>query len=121
MTNKTALKALLVKVEAGDLHPSEIGGLAAQIWKPESAGGHCTFMDVERSYHGDHTAAADLLSATLPGWLHVWGIDREGPFAYLHQSGPNECDVEPGEECRAKNEARALLIAIIKKLIEQEG
>jgi len=115
MTRHEALTALLAKVEAGD-RPAFMDGFAASAFPPESAGGHCTFHDVVKAYHGSLDAAKALHEAVLPDFdaaIYLSG------HAWVYVPTLN---APPVKEYRVENDcpARAWLIAILKALIAME-
>ena len=116
MTDATdkALIELRDKVKAGDRPAFEIGSLAANVWKPESAYGLCTFMIVERAYLGSLDAAEVLHEAVLPGWVY----NIAPGFAHVippHDNGDQEAHTGLSETV-----ARAWLLAVLEALIAQE-
>ncbi len=110
MTNIEALKALLVKVEAGDHRVGMWGAFKSEI--------HPHAPDYARqSFLGSLDAAKALHEAVLPGWTYCDLLRRGNRYTVHINKGIDET-------CRdfsavSESPARAWLIAILKALIAE--
>lgn len=121
MTNPDNLKALLEKVESGEVSFFKYYGAGDSLWRAFD-----TFDDAEsawRAYNGSMDAALSLMEAVLPDWGwrkdHYNGESKSYNSATMWVTEPNKW--RRGQVCKYDdgNDARALLIAIIKALISQ--
>ena len=119
MTKLDALKALLTKVEAGDLHKQKYGGmsLATACYETDSdgiiIGSSWNDAAVMESYNGSLDGAKALHEALLLGYHYSIDSEDNGVCIFDHLM----CNAQV-----VKNDtiARAWLIAIIKALIAME-
>lgn len=123
---KKALEALLEKVEAGTLHEDKWGGMpfATRCYPQDDNGSISSFgwsdADAIMAYHGNEGAAIKLAKKSLPGWgisLTIAASDGKGSADLF----PGTCGQPNRQMATSCHAARALLICVVRALIEQEG
>ena len=111
MTRYQALTDLLSKVEAGDAVAFDPAFERALYFPAQDMNRVYLANDANK---GDLNAAVSLLGAVLPGW--VWNLAP----TYAHVMPPTDNGDQQASSGSADTPARALLIAILKALLEQE-
>ena len=116
MNNLEALKALLAKVEAGEVHNYASTFAIVRCLNTQFDTSILNDLLV-KAYTSDLNAAKALHEAVLPGWS--W-VKPDGPeMGSIRVFGPDNGDFYPSAIGKASNPARAWLIAILKALIAE--
>lgn len=110
---KQAIKALLEKVEAGQIDIAPFW----KVWRPEGDDWRLAWM-AEGAANGSLDAAKALHEAVLPGW-HWSAYDTDGLGKSNVQVEPPEYAWKPYDGIAA-DPARAWLIAILKAILNAE-